>query len=67
MQHTPSRKITPFLMIDDGKAEEAAQFYVSIFPKDTSRIIHVAKGSLSLSHLTLFSYHFLYICFSFIF
>jgi predicted 3-demethylubiquinone-9 3-methyltransferase (glyoxalase superfamily) len=32
-----TKKITPFLWFD-GKAEEAANFYVSIFKNSTSRV-----------------------------
>jgi hypothetical protein len=54
MQSTPSHKVTPFIMIEGGKAEEAAQFYVSIFPKATSHITHVSRG-MFLSHFPLLS------------
>jgi predicted 3-demethylubiquinone-9 3-methyltransferase (glyoxalase superfamily) len=34
-------KITPFLWFDDGQAEEAANFYVSVFPN--SRITRISR------------------------
>ena len=37
-----SQKITPFLWFDNGKAEEAAEFYVSVF--DNSRITSVLRS-----------------------
>ena len=38
------QRITPFLWYD-GKAEEAARFYVSLFPR--SKIVSVTKGNVS--------------------
>ncbi len=40
-QNAPAPKIVPFLMFQDGKAEEAIKFYVSLF-KD-SKVVRIAR------------------------